>query len=145
MDKFKEAIKTYLDKRASEDTLFATAYAKENKNLDDCCRYIVGQARKRGGTTVVMTDEDVYGLAVHYYDEDNLKIPSKIEARVTTPKSDAVKLTKKDKERLRAEAEDAYRAEELSRTKKLEQKRKEQMAARRAEENKRLFATSLFD
>lgn len=34
---FKEAIKTYLDERARTDELFAKSYAKENKNLDECC------------------------------------------------------------------------------------------------------------
>ena len=32
---FKQAIKSYLDGRAKTDELFAVAYAKENKNLDD--------------------------------------------------------------------------------------------------------------
>lgn len=42
---FKEAIKSYLDKRARTDELFAKSYAKENKNLDECCSYIMGKPR----------------------------------------------------------------------------------------------------
>ena len=34
---FKVVIKEYLDKRASEDALFAKSYSKENKNIDECC------------------------------------------------------------------------------------------------------------
>ena len=37
---FKQAIKSYLDERAKTDELFAVAYAKENKNLDDCVTFI---------------------------------------------------------------------------------------------------------
>ena len=36
---FKQAIKSYLDGRAKTDELFAVAYAKENKNLDDCITF----------------------------------------------------------------------------------------------------------
>ena len=43
---FKEAIKSHLDERAETDELFAKSYAKENKNLDECCSYIMGEARK---------------------------------------------------------------------------------------------------
>lgn len=74
----KEAIKAHLDKRAATDKLFAVNYAKENKNLDECFRYILGEARKRG-SAVCMTDEEVFGLAVHYYPKYNI-IPSYLTA-----------------------------------------------------------------
>ena len=38
---FKKVIKAYLDKRAAEDELFAKDYAKPNKNIDDCCDFII--------------------------------------------------------------------------------------------------------
>ena len=69
----KEAIQSYLDERAKTDELFAVAYKKKNKSIDECCTYIMGEAQKRGNA-VCMSDEEVFGLAVHYYDEDNLKI-----------------------------------------------------------------------
>ena len=43
---FKETIKSYLDNRALEDKLFATSYAKENKNLDACVKYILGSVKE---------------------------------------------------------------------------------------------------
>ena len=63
---FKEAIKVYLDDRAKADELFAKSYAKPGKSIDECCNYILGEAKKRGNA-VAMTDEEVYGMAVHYY------------------------------------------------------------------------------
>lgn len=90
-DSFHKAIKTYLDERAKTDELFAKSYAKEGKSIDECCKYIMGEARKRG-TAVCMTDEEVYGLAVHYYDEDDIKInPVREMAKVKTQQSDAEK------------------------------------------------------
>ena len=41
--------------------------------MDECCNYIIGEARKRGNA-VAMTDDEVFGLAVHYYDEDDIKV-----------------------------------------------------------------------
>lgn len=68
---FKNAIKAYLDKRAAEDELFAVTYQKENKNLDECCNYVM-QCAKKGGCNAY-ADEEVFGWAVHYYDEDDIK------------------------------------------------------------------------
>ena len=97
---FKEAIKSYLDERARTDELFAKSYAKENKNLDECCSYIMGEAKKRGNA-VCISDNEVFGMAVHYYDEDDIKV-NKLPAgtRATKP----VSLTEEDKQRAREEA-----------------------------------------
>ena len=102
---FKEAIKSYLDERAGTDELFAKYYAKENKNLDECCSYIMGEARKRGNA-VAMSDTEVFGLAVHYYDEDDIKVnklPAAARA-VASASSQSVKLTEEDKKKAREEA-----------------------------------------
>ena len=69
MEEIKKAIQTYLDNRAKNDALFAVAYAKPNKNIDECVAYIVGEARKQGGNAVYVPDDVVFGWAVHYYDE----------------------------------------------------------------------------
>lgn len=102
---FKEAIKSYLDERAGTDELFAKSYAKENKNLDECCSYIMGEARKRGNA-VAMSDTEVFGLAVHYYDEDDIKVnklPAAARA-VASASFQSVKLTEEDKKKAREEA-----------------------------------------
>ena len=102
---FKEAIKSYLDERAGTDELFAKSYAKENKNLDECCSYIMGEARKRGNA-VAMSDTEVFGLAVHYYDENDIKVnklPAAARA-VASASSQSVKLTEEDKKKAREEA-----------------------------------------
>lgn len=77
---FKETIKAYLDKRAAEDELFATTYKKENKNLDECCSYVMQCAQKGGAQGYA--DEEVFGWAVHYYDEDDIKNIKSVNAKV---------------------------------------------------------------
>lgn len=71
-----QAIQIYLDKRAKEDSLFAETYKKANKSIKGCCKYIYSKARElaKGGNAVGVDDATVYGWAVHYYDEDNIKV-----------------------------------------------------------------------
>lgn len=103
----KEAIQSYLDERAKADELFAVAYKKKNKSIDECCTYIMGEAKKRGNA-VCMSDEEVFGLAVHYYDEDDIKVnklPSNVRASAsTTTSAKPVKLTEEDEKKAREEA-----------------------------------------
>ena len=103
---FKQAIKSYLDKRAKTDKLFAVVYAKTNKNLTECCSYIMGEAKKRGNA-VCMSDEEVFGLAIHYYGEDNIKvnkISANVKTSVSTPVAKPIKLTEEDKKKAREAA-----------------------------------------
>lgn len=60
-----------------------TSFAKQNKNIDECCNYIIGEAKKRGGNAVFMSDDEVFGLAVHYYDEDDIKVSKQTNYKVS--------------------------------------------------------------
>lgn len=109
----KEAIQSYLDGRAKADELFAVAYKKKNKSIDECCTYIIGEAKKRGNA-VCMSDEEVFGLAVHYYDEDNIKI-NKIPASARASVETKVELTGEEQEiarqvAIRRATEEQYQA-----------------------------------
>jgi len=71
-DAFKRKIKRELDFRAFKNPLFEKDYIKENKNLDDCINYIIGEVQSSGSNG--FEDNEIYGMAVHYYTEDDLKI-----------------------------------------------------------------------
>ncbi len=97
---FKKIIQSYLEERAKSDELFAVSYKKPGKSIDECCDYIIGEAKKRGNA-VAMTDNEVFGLAVHYYDEDNIKVNEvsggyKVSAPTATP-IPKVELTEEEK------------------------------------------------
>lgn len=83
MSNFETTIQTYLENRAKTDSLFAETYKKANKSIKECCKYIYSRARKlaAGGNAVGIDDATVYGWAVHYYDEDNIKV-DKVQERV---------------------------------------------------------------
>jgi len=87
----KQVIQSYLEERAKSDSLFAVSYAKPNKKIDECYNYIIGEARKRGGNAVCMTDDEVFGLAVHYYDEDNIKVEEQSNYKVSAADKSTLK------------------------------------------------------
>ena len=98
MGAFESTIKNYLDKRAEKDSLFAVNYKKENKSIQECCKYIYSQAKKllaKGGNAVGVDDDTVYGWAVHYYDEDDIKVENvKGIVETVAPVKASVKLEK---------------------------------------------------
>ena len=121
---FKTAVKSYLDGRAQQDEQFAAAYAKPGKSLDECCQYIMGEARKRG-TAVAMTDDEVFGLAVHYYDEDDIEVRPAGNCRtVQVPE-----LTEAEKEEARRRAIDRLAEEQYALLRKKPHKKREEAEA----------------
>lgn len=63
---FKNTIQTYLEQRAQTDALFEWTYtSKENKNIDDCCTYILNEVHKSGCNG--FADDEIFSMAVHYY------------------------------------------------------------------------------
>ena len=121
----KEIIKQYLDNRAKTDELFAVAYAKPNKSIDECMQYIMGEAKKQGGSAVCISDEVVFGWAVHYYDEDNIKI-NKVSGRASVSASTPqVELTEAEKASAKEQAMENYRnkcVEDMKRKEREKQK-----------------------
>ncbi len=114
-DLFKQTIKAYLDRRAAEDELFAKSYAKENKNIDECVNFILQQVKNSGCDG--FTDEEVFSMAIHYYDEDNIKDikPVNCSSVVINHK---VELTKEDNKKAHEEALKQLQAEQLALLKK---------------------------
>lgn len=107
---FENTIKNYLDSRAKEDSLFAEAYKKENKSIEECCKYIMQQAQKmynkRVNGGIAIDRKTVYGWAVHYYDEDDIKLEGELErvevaapSTIQNPISKEKPVQKKTKER----------------------------------------------
>lgn len=103
---FEKAIKTYLDSRAAEDPQFAEKYANPKKSISQCCDYIVSEVEKSGRKG--FADEEVYGLAVHYYDEENIDVQKGKAARVIV--NHTVDLTDEEKAKAREEAIKSYQA-----------------------------------
>ena len=84
---FKEIIKAHLDKMAQQDFTFAERYKDEKKSLDECVKYITAEAKKQAKNgCAAIEDAVVYGWAVHYYQEENIKVENNVKSKVVTPK-----------------------------------------------------------
>lgn len=142
----KDRIKEYLEKKAENDELFAKTYAKENKSLDECFKFIMSEAQKKGGNAVCMTDEEVFGLAVHYYDEDDIKIKPMPNTRVEVSTSkEKIELTEEEKAIAKERAIRQLKDEELAKLKKAEEAHKKKLqekAEKRAQQE--ILQPSLF-
>lgn len=110
-DIFKETIKEMLDKEAMSDTFFATSLKKENKSIDECCDFIVGEVKKSGRCG--FADSEILGFAKHYYDEDDIKKPSKISCKVVVNKT--IELSEEEKDKARQQAVEELIAQEKRR------------------------------
>ena len=75
---YKSAIVKYLQERCKTDRYLAEAYKNENKTLDGVVKHIIGEARMRmDGNVAVISDAEVYEMAVHYILEDSLDCEEK--------------------------------------------------------------------
>ena len=99
-DHFKRTIQNYLERLATTDALFAPVYAKPNKNIDDCVTFILNSVHKSGCNG--FTDDEVFSMATHYYDEDNINIGNPVSCQVVV--NHTVQLTEEEKQQARQEA-----------------------------------------
>ncbi len=97
---FKNAIQSYLEQRAEYDELFARSYRNPLKNIEDCMTYILNEVQKSGFSG--FDDDEVFSMAVHYYDEADIEIGKPIECKVVV--NHHVELTEEEKAQARKEA-----------------------------------------
>lgn len=109
-ENFKRTIQAYLEERAKVDDLFAKSYAKPNKNIDDCITFILNEVQKSGCNG--FEDDEIFGMAVHYYDEDNLSVGEKISCDVVV--NHKVELSEEEKKELKEKARNDFYQEQLS-------------------------------
>ena len=79
-DHFKRTIQMYLEQRAAEDELFAKNYRNPAKNIDDCITYILNYVQRSGCNG--FSDGEIYGQAVHYYDENEIEVGKPIQCQI---------------------------------------------------------------
>lgn len=68
---FCAVIKRALDLRAEQDSVFKEKLQNKGKSIEECCEFIASQVHKSGYT--MLSEEEVYGIAAHYYDEEELE------------------------------------------------------------------------
>lgn len=88
---YKKRILQFLAERAKKDPLVANGCKDENKNIDDCIKFVIEQARKQAvNNCAFIDDEEVFGWVVHYVTEpiekkqgnkENKKLATKTEEK----------------------------------------------------------------
>lgn len=106
---FNRVIKAMLDKRAASDPLFAEAYKREGKSIKECCNFIINEVRRM--KVNALTDDEVLGLAVHYYDEADIKAETAPQCHVVVPAMPEV--TEARKAELQQVAEERFIEEQI--------------------------------
>ena len=108
---FTRTIAEYLNLRAATDPLFAPNLAKPHKNIEDCITYILKQVQQSACNG--FEDDEIYSMAVHYYDEDDLEVGSPVACHVVV--NHTIVLTEEEKAEARKQAIQQYQAQELRR------------------------------
>ncbi|MCE8949635.1 PcfK-like family protein [Bacteroides thetaiotaomicron] len=129
---FKRTIQAYLEQRASEDKLFAVAYRKEGKNMNDCVTYILNTVKASGCNG--FTDGEIYSMAVHYYDEDDIEVGKPLSCQVSV--NHVVELTEEEKAEARKRAVEQYQQAEL---RKMQERTKKPTAKQETQVQPSLF------
>ena len=70
-ENFKSIIQNHLQEVAKKDPLFAKNLGKENKSIDECINYIFSEVQKL--KKFAFADDEIFNMAIHYYDEDDIK------------------------------------------------------------------------
>jgi hypothetical protein len=92
-EQFKAVIQKHLDSLAEKDPLFSETLKKENKNIDDCITYILNTVQKSGCNG--FSDDEIFGMAAHYYDEDTVEVGKPGNGRVVV--NHKVEMTEEEK------------------------------------------------
>ena len=91
-----------------------------NKTLDGCIDYIFTTVQKSGCNG--FTDDEVFGMAVHYFDEPNEALGDIKHLTPNVVVNHHVELTEEEKEQARKEAFEEVKQQQINNLTKKEQK-----------------------
>ena len=129
---FERTIQSYLDNYASQDEAFKERYNNPDKNIVECCNYIMNQVKKSGCNG--FADEEIYKMARDYYVDEISKDDTKAISG-TVVVNHTVELTEEEKVKARVEAMKKLEEEILQEERK--KREEEQKAQAKAEEKAR--------
>lgn len=119
---FKKVIQAHLKGVAEEDEPFAEKLKNPKKSMDDCVTYVLNQVKASGCNG--FADDEIYGMAIHYFDEEDIKPGDKINCGVVV--NHKIELTPEEIENAKKAAREDIVSQEIARLrKKPEQKKPE--------------------
>ncbi len=121
-ENFKKTIQSHLEKVAKEDPDFSKKMENPDKKIEDCITYILNQVKNSGCNG--FEDAEIFGMALHYYDEEKVKIGKPINMNVVV--NHQIELTDDDIKKAKQEALDKVINEERERLRNKPKKKKEE-------------------
>ena len=110
---FFDSMESFIRQKMDANDLFAKKVSNPKKNIEDCITYVINtieKSRYKG-----LCDNDVYSLAVHYYEEDDIDVGKPINCRVVV--NHQVELTPEEIAEMRQKAKDEVFRQEMDRLK----------------------------
>ncbi len=99
-------VRNYMEERCASDPILAIKYADPKKSIEKALNYVAHEVQKSGLT--IMDSESVFGLILHYYDENLEDIPD-VNCKIAVAKE----LTDTEKAEAKEQAKEQYREEQL--------------------------------
>ena len=110
---FFDSMESFIMQKMDANDLFAKKVCNPKKNIEDCITYVINTIEKSRYKGVC--DNDVYALAVHYYEEDDVEVGKPINCRVVV--NHQVELTPEEIAEMRQKAKDEVFRQEMDRLK----------------------------
>ena len=110
---FFDSMESFIRQKMDANDLFAKKVCNPKKNIEDCITYVINTIEKSRYKGVC--DNDVYALAVHYYEEDDVEVGKPINCRVVV--NHQVELTPEEIAEMRQKAKDEVFRQEMDRLK----------------------------
>ena len=156
---FVERIQAFLDGQAATDEAFAAKLKSDTRTVQDCAAWMLEQlAQKfRDSGQCGYDDSDIYGMALHFYDEKGLKAKGNLNFQgMIVSNAQAhykpAELSDEEKARLDAAAREQYQREQVNKlreaeqkTAQQEQKRVEKLKEKQQKQAAQYVQPSLFD
>lgn len=79
---FTRILQAKLQELAQQDDSIAENLKKEGKKIEDCVQYILNTVQKSG--QMGFTDDEIYSMAIHYYDEEKIDIGKPMQCFVVS-------------------------------------------------------------
>ena len=110
---FFDAIEAYVMQKMDSNDLFAKKVCNPAKNIEDCVTYIINTIEQSGFKG--FCDDEVYSMAVHYYEEENIEVGKLVNCQVVV--NHQVELTPEEIAEMRQKAKDEVFRQEQKRLK----------------------------
>ena len=141
---FVSRIQAFLNEQAASDEAFAAKLKSDKRTVQDCAAWMLEQlAQKfRDSGQCGYDDSDIYGMALHFYDEKDLKAKGNMNFQgMIVSNAQAhykpAELSDEEKAGLDAAAREQYKQEQVRKLREAEQKGKEKEEKRIAKAKER--------